>query len=90
MLVKIKNRSAHAQLLKSKEGEVIQINAGVIKEVSDEFLVSYDMKAIQLLSRKPLQTEVTKEVLSNVVVEEAIEAPKTSKSSKKSSSESIN
>lgn len=79
MLVKIKNRTAFPVLLKAVSGDTIQINAGVIKEVSDEFLVSYDSKAIQLLSKKPIVTEVA---VAEVKAEVAVESPKSSSKKK--------
>lgn len=88
MLVKIKNRAPHAVLLKSKAGDVIQINSGAIKEVSDEFLVSYNTKEIQLLSRKPIHTEILQkeEGIAASEAEIAVKSANSSKASKKSSS----
>ncbi len=87
MLVKIKNRAPHAVLLKSKAGDIIQINSGVIKEVSDEFLISFNSKEIQLLSRKPIQTEIAQkeEAIETSEAEVVVESTKSSKASKESS-----
>lgn len=85
MLVKIKNRAPHAVLLKSNSGDVIQINASAIKEVSDEFLASYNSKEIQLLSRKPLQTEVAQKEEFAVNITSINEGKSSNKTSRKSS-----
>lgn len=80
MLVRVKNRTAHAILLKDANGEVIQLNAGVTREIDDSFLIDYDTKAIQLIQKKTVTVEATSPVLEVKASES-----KESKESKKKS-----
>lgn len=91
MFVKIKNRSAHPVILKSSLGDAIQINAGVIKEVSEEFLTNYDRSQIQVLTPSPAiivntTEEAAKEEVKAPLItpSEGVREEATSKDTKKS------
>lgn len=56
MQVRVKNRTAHAVLLKNVDGDTIQLNSNVIKVIDDSFLIDYDAKAIQVFQTKTVTT----------------------------------
>lgn len=59
MLIKVKNRTPHAILLRNATGDTVQLNGNTIKEIDNSFLIDYDVTAIQLIQPKPaIQTEV--------------------------------
>ena len=52
MIVQVKNRTAHAILLRDAKGDTIQINGNTIKEIDDSFLIDYDTLALQIIQPK--------------------------------------
>ncbi len=81
--VKIKNRTQHAIILYSADGESVQVNSLAVVTVDSRFLIDYDRTKIQILSpeTKPIVTEVkVKEISSDIAAEETLTASKKKKS----------
>lgn len=86
MLVRVKNRTAHAILLTSASGDTIQLNASVTKDIDDSFLIDYDTKAIQVMQKKTVTVDTSPKAVSpssaseEVVSKESKEAKESKKS----------
>lgn len=76
MIVKVRNKTSHSEILYSADGDSIQINPQAVVNVDEKFLVDFNKMKIQVLTKKTLITEVSSEK------EEVTEAVKTEESKK--------
>ena len=70
---KIKNRTQHAIILNSIDGDSVQINPLAITLVDSKFLTDFDRTKIQIFNTnpKPVITEIKTEVVSDLIVQES-------------------